>query len=133
MIERNEIELLEIIKRALNAVKKELKTSHYGSFRHRRSTHGIDLCTGIDSWGRPLWHRIKNHYSVSLTCTATEVDSWGRPLWACQPKIACHSVSFDRSRLIGSTQFFKLKFLSTYPSKKYEITSNRSQIFYSCS
>ena len=48
-------------------------------------------------------------------------------------KIACRSVPFDMSRLMGSTQFYKYYFLSKYTSKNYKIFSNRSQIFCSCS
>ena len=53
----------------------ELKTSRCRVFPSQGSTHGVDSCTEIDSWGQLIWRRIEIDSSVSLACTTIEVDS----------------------------------------------------------
>ena len=51
----------------------EQKSNHCGVFPSQGSTHRVDSCTGVDSWGRLNW--------------------------VCQLKITCHSAPFAMSRL----------------------------------
>ena len=46
-----------------------LKPNRYGDFLSQGSIPRVVRCTGVDPRGRPLWRRIENDYSVSLTCT----------------------------------------------------------------
>ena len=109
-----EIEPLKIIKRALNTAKKSWKLVVMEVFITRGRLMGS---TSVVQNRKLLFYIFSLHSNRGRLMEST-------PL-VCQSKIAYRSALFDRSRLIRSTKFFKLEFLSTYPFKKYKITSNR--------
>ena len=119
-----EIELLDIIKWALNTVKMSWKLAIMEFFHHMGWLMHMSRLMGSTS----VTHNRKWLF-VILAYTAIKVDSIG----CASQKIVCCLAPFDMSQLVGLTQFYKYYFFLKYTSKNYKIFSNRSQIFCSCS